>query len=136
MNDSIKFNLEEMKLQKSFKRLIKFARSNGFSQTWNNVFIIEDKLVIKILDEKKKHEIPKSALREFDEYERFFDENLLRQGYSWINLSLLGILKGDLLLTIEIPNYNNNLKFTHVNISHSNSQIINRDLSDKYKIVD
>lgn len=131
-----RFDLAEMKLQKSFKRLIDFAKSNGFSQPWEKVYIVEDKSIKRFFNSDKKDEIPKSAFKEFSDYEKYFDENLLKQGYSWINLSLLGILNGDLILTIQIPNYNNHLEFTYVNLSHSNTEITNLDLSLQYRIVD
>lgn len=129
------FDLEEMKLQKSFKRLIDFVKGNGFSQSWDKVYVVEDNSIKRFFNSDKKDEIPKSALNNFNDYEKYFDENLLIQGYSWINLSLLGVLNGDLILTIEIPTYNDHLEFTSVNLSHSNSEIINRDISFKYKIV-
>lgn len=130
------FDLEEMKLRKSFKRLIDFAKDNGFSQSWDKVYVVEDKSIKRFFNSDQKDEIPKSALNDFSDYEKYFDENLLKQGYSWINLSLLGILNGDLILTVEIPNYNNQLEFTSVNLSHSSSDVLKHDLSFRYIIVD
>src|SRR3954468_20367689 len=120
---SAKFDLEEQKLQKSFKRLIKFAKSIGLSQSWEEIYIVEDKAINRHFESNQISEIPNSALHEFKNYENYFNNDLLRQGYSWINLSLLGVLNDDLILTIEIPNYNNHLEFTHVNLSCSSLEI-------------
>lgn len=130
------FNVEEIKLQKSFKRLIDFAERNGFSQSWNKIYVVESESIRKYFSIEKKNEISRSSLIEFSDYEKHFDEKLLRQGYSWINLSLLGVSTGDLILTIEFPSYKNTLAFTSVNLSCSDSEILNRDLSVKYEIID
>ena len=49
------------------------AKSNGFSQSWNKVYIVEDQSIKRFFNSDKKDEIPKSALSEFSNYEKYFD---------------------------------------------------------------
>jgi hypothetical protein len=47
-------------------------------------------------------DIPRSALKTVESYASKF-ERLLAAGYSWINLSALGVLDGHLLVCVELP---------------------------------
>ena len=47
-------------------------------------------------------DIPRSALKTVESYATRF-ERLLAAGYSWINLSALGVLDGHLLVCVELP---------------------------------
>lgn len=133
MNES---NLNSLK--SNFERLLKFAKNHNFSASWKDVYVVEDKAIIRsFFDINKLCEIPKSALNKFEDYQKYFDEVLLKSGHSWVNLNFLGLLDDSLILTIEIPSYENEATFTTVNISLPNNRIIenNWNASLFYKIV-
>lgn len=64
------------------------------------------------------------------EFEEIYIE-LKKKGYSWINLNCAGILEGDLLLTLELPNDTSNVPFGYTSINLS-GPILNPETNKPY----
>jgi len=80
------------------ERLVTWLRELGPIPDWHGVKLIEAKDVTWAAVSK----IPRVALRSPAEYADHFDE-LLNRGYSWLNLSALGVLDGELIVCVELP---------------------------------
>jgi hypothetical protein len=125
-------------LKKNFETLLKFAEENNFSQSFSQVYFVEDK-DIEFFSNSNLHKIPREALLSFESYENRFDE-LLNQGHSWINMYLSGIFNNFLLVIIEIPDYENNVprEFVSVNFSLPEKRVTenNWSIDSSYEIFD
>jgi hypothetical protein len=124
-------------LESNFEKLLNFAKTNNFSASCEEVYIVEDKSIKRFSDLNDICEIPKSALNKFEDYRKYFDEVLLKSGHSWVNLHFLGLIENHLILTIEFPRYKNDATFTTVNISLPENRIVenNWNASLFYQII-
>jgi hypothetical protein len=102
-------------LKKHFERLMEFAKQFNFHQPFSQVYFAESKFVRRFFDSESIDEISRQEIFTFEAYENRFDE-IMHQGHSWINLSFEGMLDGNLLVFIELPNYKNSVPFESVSV--------------------
>lgn len=101
-------------LKRHFERLMDFAKNSNFHQPFSQVYFAESRCVQSFAG--KPDELSRQNIFTFEVYENRFAD-ILKQGHSWINLSLAGILNDDLLVLVELPNYKNNADTTTVNLA-------------------
>jgi hypothetical protein len=118
--------------------LIKFAKQHNFNESFSQICFVESNKIHDV-SSLNLHWISRRFIFDFDSYETRFDE-LLNEGYSWINMNLAGILEDSLFIIIEPPNYKNNIpiEFVAVNFSLPAKEIVNNDWNMKpfYQIID
>ncbi len=87
-------------------------------------------------DSDKVGEIARQDVFSFEDYEDRFNE-ILNQGYFWVNLSFTGIFDGRLLVVIELPGYENNVEATSINLSLPEKIVVENDwnISSFIKII-
>ena len=66
--------------------------------------------------------IEKAKLKTIEEYSSTF-EALLTKGFSWLNLSAVGVLDGDLIVCVETPNNSGSVPKEKTSINFSGSAI-------------
>lgn len=122
-------------LRKQFERLMEFAKKSNFQQPFSQVYFAESNHVCRFSE--KPDELSRKNLFIFEDYENQFAK-ILKQGHSWINLNFAGMLNDALLVLIELPNYENNVDITTVNLSLSGKTVIENDwnISSFLKIID
>jgi hypothetical protein len=77
--------------------------------------------------------LPRNAMHSVTDYEARF-ETLLVTGYSWLNLSALGVFDGELLVCVELPRDSvGAYGRTSVNLSGPPGQVW--DASQRHRIV-
>ena len=121
-------------LKKHFERLMNFAKQSGFHKPFSKAYFVESKSIE--IHPNGLNKIPEPEIFSFERYEIRFEE-IVNQGYSWININFAGVLNDFLLVVIEIPNYKNTIGFTEVNLSLPNMKVIENDWNAApfYKIV-
>ncbi len=87
--------------------------------SWSRVLFVEDK---DIKREGVHCSIARSSLWTRNDYEARFDE-LLNDGYGWINMNFAGILDGSFLVIIELPHYKNSVPREKVSVNFSGPNI-------------
>lgn len=101
---------------------------------WSQVLFLESTSFI----DGNVSKVPRSALIPAREYAERFNE-LLDKGYSWINMSALGVWKGSLIVVIELPSYDNNVPRDKVSVNFSGPVIIDGkpqwDLSERIEFL-
>lgn len=115
-------------LKKHFERLIDFAKDSNFYKPFSQVYFVEERFVRRFLDSDKSDEISTQNMFSFENYEKRFSE-LLHQGHSWINMNFAGMVNNTLLVIIELPNYENNIEYTAVNLSEPFKKVLDNNLS-------
>ncbi len=115
-------------LKKHFERLMEFAIQSNFHKPFSQVYFVEGKSIQGFYGSNKICELFRQDIFTFETYESRFNE-LLNQGYSWINMHFAGILNNNLLIVIEIPNYENTIKFTSINLSGPSKKVTEKDYS-------
>ncbi len=116
------------KLKENFERLMNFAAQSGFHKPFSQVYLVEQKSILRFYDSDQIVEISRQDIFTSEKYETRFDE-ILTQGHSWVNMNFAGILNNNLLVVIETPNYENNCEFTSVNFSGISNKVLERDYS-------
>ncbi len=120
-------------LQFHFERLLDFAREFNVSIKPNTEIYF---FYIRSANyQENPVRIQKELLIPFSDFEKDFDE-LLNQGHSWINLSLVGYLETIFLIEFDYPQYENNCPRDKifVNLSLQNRDN-NFDCSKNFKII-
>lgn len=102
---------------------MEFAKQSNFRQPFSQVYFVEDKAIQRFFDSNKPNEISRENIFTFEDYENRFNE-ILNQGYSWINLNFAGMLDDNLLVMAEFPSSKNNVEFTAVNLSLPEKRVI------------
>ena len=122
-------------LKENFERLMDFAKQNNFRKPFSKVYFVEDKSVQPASEADDVKETSRQEIFSFENYENRFDE-ILKQGYSWINMNFAGMLDDDLLVVIELPNYENSNELTSLNLSLPAKKVLDNDwnASPFYKI--
>jgi len=82
--------------------------------------------------ENQRLQIKKSDLKSIHEYSSTFHEQL-NAGYSWINLSILGMYDNILLVVVELPNKISGSRRTSINFSGPQEVVMKN--SPKWDIV-
>jgi len=115
---------------------MEFAKQGDFHQPFSQIYFAEDRKIHRFFDPEKIDEISRADIFAFDTYEARFNE-ILGQGYSWVNLNFAGMLENDLLIIVELPSNRKETEITAVNLSLPGKRVIenNRSLSSFYKII-
>lgn len=87
-----------MTLALHLERLATWLRRDGRAPPWRVVRLVESGAI----KWSAISTIPRGALHSVADYETRFGA-LLAMGYSWINLSALGVIDGELLVCVELP---------------------------------
>ncbi len=88
-----------MTVYEHIKRLEEWLRRDGDAPQWEGIVIAENYF---IGSEENPTKIPAPDLQSVDAYAARFEE-ILRRGYSWVNLVGNGLLGEKLLVTVEYP---------------------------------
>lgn len=101
-------------LTENLARLEDWLRRSDDAPTWTAVRFVESKSI----QYGPTDTIPASALLTVEAFEPRF-EALFGAGYGWINLSALGVLDGELLVSVELPRDTASVPYgrTSVNLS-------------------
>ena len=84
-------------IEKRFGDLEEILKSSGIPE-WSSVFFVEDFYI----NPSSKQTLERSQLYSIAEYSDQFD-SLISKGHGWLNMSGLGLLENDLIVSIEIP---------------------------------
>jgi hypothetical protein len=111
---------------------MKFAKESNFDQPFSQVCFAEDRNVRRFFE--KSDELFMQSIFTLEDYEDRFDE-ILKQDYSWVNLSFAGIFDTNLLIVIELPRSKIGVKITAVNLSLPERRLIENDWNISIKII-
>ena len=89
--------------------------------------------------DKDKKEISETYFKTISEFHKEF-EQILHEGFSWVNVSLYGIYKKKLLICIETPEESKGVPYEHVALNTSGPFLDDKHLpiwevSKIYKII-
>lgn len=125
-------------LRENFDTLIEFAGKNNFSESFSQVYFVEEKSMEFVL-KSRIHKIPRESIFTFESYKTRFDA-LFDEGHSWINMYLAGIVENALLVIIEVPHYADKIprEFVSVKFSLPEKRILENDwkIEPFYEIID
>jgi len=95
-----------------------FARQRNFRQPFSKVYFTDEKSIQHFFDSDRLNKIPRHVIFNFENYESRFEE-ILSQGYSWLNINFVGMIENSLFIFIETPNNESNIlqKSASVNVS-------------------
>ncbi len=114
-------------LNEHFERLKQFLKERGFPE-WGDVLFVEDLFI----DAGSKQIIKKSQFQNFNDYKARF-QTLVSKGYSWVNLSGLGLIGNTLVVAVEKPSKAYSEAVTSINLSGpSNCVVQNEYMLDKF----
>ncbi len=102
-------------LKKYIEGLEIWLHSNNPNSNWNDVLIVDE------ADLYKEGKIIKNfseVLSSLNDYEHNFIQ-LIHEGYSWLNLSAVGIFKGNLVVCVEKPAHPSGLKKEQLSVNYS-----------------
>lgn len=101
-------------LTENLSRLEEWLRRSDDAPTWTGARFVESRNI----QYGRTDTILMSTLRTVEAFEPRF-EALLQAGYAWINLSALGVLGGELLVSVEVPRDTSSVPYgrTSVNLS-------------------
>jgi len=104
-------------LKGHLKKLEIFLQSNTPEYVWSDVLIGNESDLYK--DGKVIYDL-NNALFTVEEFEPIFNE-ILNYGYSWVNLSAVGIIKNNLIVCVEKPSHSSGTKKEQVSVNYSGS---------------
>ena len=104
-------------LQNQLAQLQFWLRQSDKDTEWNGVLIGEEK---NIFDDGKIVNNLVSVLSTVEEFEPTFNE-LVNSGFSWINLSSIGVFKNKLVVCVEKPSYVAGVSKEQLSINFSGS---------------
>ncbi len=82
------------------QRLIRWVHNlEGCPESWADILIVEDP---SFCFRGETWKIPKESLLTIKQYEGRFNE-LLKRGYSWVNINFGGLYLGNAIVFIEYP---------------------------------
>jgi len=114
-------------LDEHFVRLKEFLNEQGFPE-WNDVLFVEGLFI----DAGSKQVIEKVRFQNSNDFKVRF-QFLVSKGYSWLNMSGLGLIGNTLVVTVEKPNMVYPGAVTSINLSGpSNCVIQNKYMLDKF----
>lgn len=105
---------------------MEFAKQSNFRQPFSQIYFAECRSIRRFPDFESADEILRQDIFTFEDYENRFNE-ILYQGYSWVNLNFAGILDDALLIVIELPNRETNIEVTAVNLSLPEKRVVKND---------
>jgi hypothetical protein len=99
-------------LREHLERLEVWLRAPGDTPPWTAIRLVESDSI----EHGQVTRVPRARLHTIEEYAPRF-ATLLASGYSWINLSALGLFEDQLLVCVELPREGVGCGRTSVNIS-------------------
>ncbi len=114
-------------LDEHFERLKQFLKERGVPE-WGDVLFVEDLFI----DAGSKQIIMKSRFQNLNDFKTRF-QTLFSKGYSWLNLSGLGLIGNTLVVAVEMPNKAYPEAVTSINLSGPlNCVVQNEYMLDKF----
>lgn len=117
---SLKFPVGDT-FQNHFNQLLSFHKPPK-DNSWSHILVVEEQFITwgSILV------IQRSAQVSANEYEKRFNE-LLNQGYDWINMTAIGIIEDSFIVGIEFPLKSRNVPRNKVSVNYSGPHILNNE---------
>ena len=105
-------------LEENIQLLGKWLKTQSNAAEWNSVLIGDES---NLYDEGKLH-INKEKLNTLNEYKPTF-ESLMNKGFSWLNLSAVGVLNGVLIVCVEKPRKSGTVPLGKTSVNFSGSAV-------------
>jgi len=105
-------------LEENIQMLEEWLKTQSNAIEWNNVLIGDE----SSLYNEGKLQIKKEKLNTLSAFKPIF-KSLMAKGFSWVNLSAVGVLNGELIVCVEKPNDSGRVPQGKTSVNFSGSAI-------------